>query len=255
MITPLESLLLNQAIYKTLTSAFVLLSSASCSNIEEVSSVDIETSKMWGSYEVYSDTPNLTTVKAALLVGGSHSNTYIEIHEEDVLKARLNGGSEQILALDINSPQTKYIATFEQTNAGLNSTYDFLFIRSTKQSATSSRVKLPSPVSNIQLNPETSFSRNLEDLIITWDKIDNDRVTVKITGDCIKSPYTTLVEDQDHIVIPAGELVNSNTTNSDTCTTTLQLSRTNDGKIDPAFKEGGEISATTLRAVTIESRP
>jgi len=235
----------------------VALLSTACSNVEEVSSDDVATSGVWAQFSVYSTEDNSSSIEASLLVGGSHSNTYLDLSESDTLQVLLNGSTSQTMVQDpATSPQIIYRSTYDSTNSGANgASYLFSFNRANHQSAPNSSVNLPLPVSNIQFNPEESFSRTSENITVTWDRVEDEKISINITGSCINTYNKNNISDNGILTISASSLTSPSGLATSSCPLIFKFSRTNSGTIAREFGEGGIIEAHSSRKAEITSTP
>jgi len=239
-------------IHKIITTTLIILATTACSNVEEVNSSDIASSEMWARFEVFSTEDNTATARASLLVGGSHSNTHINITGGDKLEV-FNGTNVQTVVKDPTSSKVVYVATFDHTNSGRgNTNYRFDFSRDEHRSATNSIVSLPIAVNkdNILFNPSSSFSRSTEAVTVTWDGIEDSEVDLQITGNCIQT-YSKKIPDTGEFTINANSIKSNPNQPGGSCQLTFKFTRTNTGTVDDAFGEGGEIHAYSSREATL----
>ena len=249
--------LLNKNFINTFFIASVALISTACSNVEEVNSDDIATSEIWARFAVYSTDNNSSTSEASLLVGGPHSNTYLDLSESDTLQVLLNGSSPQTMVKDpTTSPHNVYHSTYDNTNSGAGGiNYRFSFNRTNHPSASNSSVSLPLPVSNIQFNPEESFSRALDNITMSWDPVEDEKISINVKGSCINTYNRNNILDTGILTIAANSLINATESTVNSCPLIFTFTRTKSGAIDKTFGEGGIIEAHSSRTAEIASRP
>ena len=237
------------------TFAFLLLSLVllnGCS--EDVDSEDIRTSGIYAAMDLEATADNHTGIQVALKVGGSNSNTYLNLTAGDTLTATLNDSEETTLSkVEDSSGEINYTGAFSSASAGTeNSIIKIAFNRnSADTSAPNSLVTLPAAPSGLTTD-KTNFNRGTESVILTWDASNtSSNMSLDYEGSCISDGSATVV-DNGIYTINAGTIKDSS---QQSCSVTFTLSRSVSGTLDPAFGEGGYIRAKQSRSISVTSAP
>jgi len=227
--------------------SLVLSASLAAGCRQEVESTDIRTTGVYPVIDVTAEGSGTSRVLVKLKVGGPASNTYLELVGPDRLTATGAGATKE---LD-SSGGVSYAATFATEAAG---PFVVSFIRGEEDDdAPNSTVNLPEPFT---LTVETTeLSRATGDLAFSWTPGPAGGVIdSSLYGSCIDTLIETIPDDgtgsisRDRIHARDGATTES-------CTVTLTLARTHVGQVDPAFTEGGRVTATQIRDRAFTSTP
>lgn len=232
-----------------LTLAAAGLGSMACSSSD---SEDIRTSGMYANYTAVSDGAS-TRVTATLRVGGPTSTNFVKLSSGDSLVAS-SGSESQTLTethlLEIYS----YVGTLSVNAEG--SVINFNFDRSAAdEDAPNSNVTLPAEFSISA--PTGGDQSRAQALTVTWAPSgSSDTMTVSVDGDCLRHRTFDVTGDPGTFTLNAGQVepLNSGSTGS-SCSATIAVARRRNGSVDPAFGEGGLITGTQARTVSIRSIP
>lgn len=215
---------------------------------QEVESTDIRTTGVYPVIDVTAEGSGTSRVLVKLKVGGINSNTYLDLTGPDRLTATGGGATKE---LD-SSGSVSYAATFATEAAG---PFVVSFIRGPEDdSAPNTTVDLPEP---FVISPlaTTELSRATGDLVFTWTPgpaagvIDSS-----LYGSCIDTIVETIPDDGTATISHDRIRARDGFTN-DSCSVTLTLARNDVGQVDPAFTEGGRVTATQIRATLFTSTP
>ncbi len=215
---------------------------------QEVESTDIRTTGVYPVIDVTAEGSGTSRVLVKLKVGGINSNTYLELIGPDRLTATGGGATKE---LDSTGSVT-YGATFATEAAG---PFVVSFMRGPEDdSAPNSTVDLPEPFIITPL-ATTELSRATADLAFTWTPgpaagvIDSS-----LYGSCIDTIIETIPDDGT-ATISHDRIHARDGATTDSCSVTLTLARTDVGQVDPAFTEGGRVTATQIRSILFTSSP
>ncbi|MEP6860275.1 MAG: hypothetical protein ABJE66_06635 [Deltaproteobacteria bacterium] len=142
----------------------------------------------------------------------------------------------------------RYDATFDTAAPGQR--YEIALARSADTSAPHSTVTLPEPFTPTL---PAAFSRSAP-LTITWSPSGSqDPVSVHFIG-CSDVTLQQLA-DTGTVTLPAGAFTTTGAPMNPTCDLAVEVSRSRLGTLDPAFGQGGSITALQQRMATITSMP
>ena len=214
---------------------------------QEVESTDIRTTGVYPVIDVTAEGSGTSRVLVKLKVGGPNSNTYLDLTGPDRLTATGAGATKE---LD-SSGSVSYAATFATEAAG---PFVVAFMRGPEDiSAPNSTVDLPEPFIISPLT--TELSRATGDLVFTWTPgpaagvIDSS-----LYGSCIDTIIETIPDDGT-ATISHDRIHARDGATTDSCSVTLTLARTDVGQVDPAFTEGGRVTASQIRTALFTSTP
>lgn len=214
---------------------------------QSVESTDIRTTGIYPEITVTATGSGTSKVEVELKVGGSSSNTYLDLTGEDQLKATVAGTAK---ILDDTGSHT-YSASFPVDEEGTE--FVISFLRGTiDDSAPASTVSLPAPY-DFSVMP-TEASRATEAIDLAWEPPATGNVRWGLKGDCVKLASGTTPDDGAHS-LPAGTIDTFESDNDKSCTVDIDLTRSQSGEIDPAFTEGGSIVARQVRGASFSSNP
>jgi hypothetical protein len=220
------------------------LLSFACS--ESVESEDVRTSGIYPEIEVRATGNGSSRVEVRLKVGGSNSNTTLDLTGADRLEATVDGETKRL-----DGDGDTYRATFPVDAEGTEFTISFIRGEA-DDGAPASVVSLPAPF-DLSL-AETEASRADTDLDYTWEPAANGNMDWDLDGDCIKSNDGSTPDDGE-ATIAAGSIETFDSDKDESCTVDLTLTRKRNGSIDGAFTEGGRIVALQVRRDSFTSNP
>jgi hypothetical protein len=228
----------------------VLVSSAAlfgCSK-EVTSSANVKTAGIAALIDVTAESDSLSTVYAELRVGGSSSNTYVDLADGDVLKASAGDAFKEMLV-----EKDGYAAEFE--TAAVDTRFSVTFERADGDNATESSGTMPAPF-QIGPTPATKPSRATEDITLTWSPVDTSASMVaELTGTCIFSETIDVVGDEGTLLIPKGSLQSTGGDMPSSCDITVTLKRSRKGQADPAFDDESWFRLHQVRTASFSSAP
>jgi hypothetical protein len=214
---------------------------------ETVESTDIRTSGIYPEITVEANGSGSSTVTVKLKVGGSDSNTFLELTGDDRLEATVGDDTK---TLDETGSYT-YRTSFSEDAEGTE--FIIGFIRGeADDSAPESTVLMPAPF-ELTLGA-TEASRADDELEYTWDPAGSGDMDWELEGDCIQRDDGSTPDDGSN-TIAAGSIETFDSDKDETCTVELSLSRENGGDIDGKFTEGGRIVARHVRGDSFTSAP
>jgi hypothetical protein len=214
---------------------------------QEVESTDIRTSGVFPVIDVTADGSGSSRVEVRLKVGGRASNTYLELVGDDSLQVTAAGTTK---VLD-SSGGVAYAATFPTEAPG---TFLISFMRGAADtSAPSTTVELPTPFTMALEAREVS--RSTSDLAFTWSpSTGTGDMESTLFGSCINTVIEPIPDD-GAAIISRDRIHPPDSRRSETCTVTLSLARRQSGQVDPAFTEGGTVTARQVRSATFTTMP
>lgn len=201
------------------------LSALGCSK-ETTSSSNIKTGGIAALIDVYADTPATATVHVELRVGGSSSNTYVDLEGKDKLIASADGESQTLKAIDAGIYEALFSGVGEDTE------FNVTLERPEDTTASDNSGTLPAP---FQLtDPQSDLSRKDDDLEVTWDPGSDDKMNLEFEGDCIFR-HEKGVPDEGSYVVPADTLESTGGDKPEACDVDLTAIRTRSGSADGKF--------------------
>lgn len=213
---------------------------------ESVESTDVRTSGIYPEIAVTANGSGSSQVRVRLKVGGSNSNTFLDLKGGDELQVSVGNETK---VLDETSDET-YTATFPVDDEGTE--FIVSFFRDEDESAPYSTVVMPAPFDFSIATTEAS--RADDDVELEWDPTTNGELDLELSGDCIQRDTDEIPDDGAH-TLAAGSIETFESDAEETCTVDVTLERARRGDIDPAFTEGGRIEAIQRRAETFTSTP
>jgi hypothetical protein len=212
-----------------------------------VESTDIRTTGIYPEITVTATGSGNSKVEVRLKVGGSSSNTYLDLTGEDQLKATVAGTAK---VLDETGSHT-YSTSFPVDEEGTEFVISFLR-GEIDENAPASTVSLPAPF-ELTVAP-TEASRATDAVDLSWDPPGTGNVHWDVEGDCIQMD-DGMTPDDGAQSLPAGSIETFDSDKDESCTVNVGLSRSQSGDIDPAFTEGGSIAARHIRSASFTSNP
>jgi len=213
---------------------------------ESVESTDVRTTGIYPDITVTATGDGSSQVRVRLKVGGSNSNTFLDLKGGDTLEATVG---DETKTLDETSDET-YTASFPTEEEGTQFTISFL--RDEDDSAPASTVRLPAPF-DVSVEPREA-SRGQDDVEVSWDPPGTGDVDLRLSGDCIQLDSDTVPDDGSH-TLSADSIETFEADEDESCSVRVALERSRSGSIDSAFTEGGHIEALQVRSDTFTSTP
>lgn len=233
-----------------LTPLVLLSPLVACASVE---SKDTLTDGLFAELTAIADGTGATRAQATLKVGGSTSNTYVELVQDDVLTVTAGELTETLLVTSIGDFFT-YIADLDVDAA--DTPLAFAFTRSVDAGAPESTASLPSPFTVTGPNADAVFAHGADPLVVTWgDAGSTDAMQVKVSGDCIFDHVVAVEGDPGTVTIEPGTLRPIDEETPGACAAKVMVERRRDGALDAGFGEGGVIYAAQSREVGIRLDP
>jgi hypothetical protein len=222
------------------------LGAVGCSK-ETTSSKDIKTGGIAALIDVYADTDDAATVHVELRVGGSSSNTYVDLEGGDVLKATAGDTTKELKVRDTGI----YEASF--SDVGEDTEFSVVLERPEDTTADSNSGLLPAPFSLDE--PPSNLSRKDDDLDVTWAPANKgDPMHVAFDGDCIFDSSDS-ASDTGTYKVEAGSLDSTGGDKPETCDITVSVQRNRDGEADSEFDPESWFRLHQRRSASFTSAP
>jgi hypothetical protein len=238
---------------KILTHLSLLLPLGFCwACAEDVDSTFVETEGMFADYRVVVDETKLLSIETSLRVGGD-DGTFAELTGEDRLTADVNGASRELTHDQRGANRHFYEAYLEEVDD--EAQVQIEFSRSDEfVSAPDSSVTIP-PDFTPAFGPLVDVARVPRDTTVEviWDNQDQD-MYYEVEGDCIWT-RSGVISDSGSLTLTAEEIEVKSLDEGEECVVTLTLERRNEGRVDPAFGEGGTFLALNKRTLAFLSTP
>jgi hypothetical protein len=234
--------------FSTLTLfAFVALPAIACT--EDVNSTDVKTSGVYADMSVTAKGNGSSEVAAGLKVGGSNSNTYMNLDGADELIATVGDESKAM------SGGPNYYKTTFATDAA-DTAFVIAFNRGPDDiQAPNSTVSLPAPFTIAGIATGDSISR-AAGLTATWTAAtDGDSMRWSLDGDCLFATNRSLTGDTGTVTVATADFSVHSGDEQTSCPANFCVARTRSGTVDPNFGEGGVIDAEQQRCVAFTSAP
>ena len=222
----------------------VALGTMACS--QQVDSTDVRTSGVYADMSVHASGNGKSEVQVDLRVGGSSSNTHLEIKGADKLTATV-GAVTKVLSKSGNI----YVTTFDGDAA--DTPFILAFTRGPDDtSAPNSTVTLPEPF--IIAGIAQTVLRQVG-FTATWQAgTKGEPMVWVLRGDCLVAQAGS-ISDAGQMVVAASKLIAQVGQEQATCNASFCLERDRSGILDPAYGEGGVISAAQSRCAAFLSAP
>lgn len=222
------------------------LSAMGCSK-ETTSSKNIKTGGIAALIDVYADTDSTATVHVKLVVGGSSSNTYVDLEGSDSLIATADGKKKTMSVVDTGIYEADFSGVAEDTE------FTVTLDRPDDETASDNSGKLPAPYTLD--DPASNLSRADEALDVTWAPADTgDPMALEFDGDCIFN-YSKGVSDTGTYTVAAGTLDSTSSKMPETCDIELNADRHRDGVADTKFDPESYFKLHQRRSATFTSKP
>lgn len=234
---------------RTITLATLALLAVGCESIE---STDVMTDAIYADLVATSDGSSTHTA-ATLRLGGATSNTFVNLQGDDVLSVTAGGETKEMLEGYVGDIYI-YNADFELSEA--DTEFIFSLDRSVDAGAPDSRCTLPEPLDVTAPAGGETFSRELDDLTITWTPSgEQDQIRVTVRGECMWDEVVDVNGDPGTLVITAGTILSLDDDNPAACNATVIVQRRRSGTLDPGYGEGGSIVGVQAREVSFRTDP
>ena len=215
---------------------------------ESVESTDIRTTGIYPEITVEAEGSGSSTVTVKLKVGGSNSNTFLELTGGDTLEATVDGETKTLR----ETSDEVYSASFPVDAEGTE--FLIAFLRTEEdESAPASVVQLPAPF-ELEVAPREA-SRATDDVELTWDPPADGDLDWDMSGECIEREFDEIPDDGTYTVTADSIEPFLESDKEESCTVSVQLERSLRGSIDEAFTEGGRIVAIQRRRGSFTSTP
>jgi hypothetical protein len=219
---------------------------------ETLDSADIRTSGVYAEIDVEADGTGQSVVRTTLRSGGAGSNTYLELTAGDRLLARSEGQTKTMAASRNVWDEVHYVAGFSRDAGGTEFRVAFERPSENGEDADDSRVSLPDPFRLVSPAPGGLVRPDEDRVRIEWDRTSNDRVEVRLEGDCIWTYERVLEDDRGGLVLQPGDLEPHG---EESCRVEVTVARVRRGELDANFGEGGRIEARQVRRTWLVVRP
>ncbi len=222
------------------------LSAVGCSK-ETTSSSNIKTRGIAALIDVYADTDTTATVHVELRVGGSDSNTYVDLEGSDTLTATAAGKTKTLTVVDTGI----YEANFSGVEGGTE--FQVSLDRLDDETATENSGALPDPFSLD--DPASGLSRMTDDLEVTWSPADTgDKMRLDFEGDCIFA-YGHSASDTGSYIVDKNTLDSTGGDEPKTCDVTVNVDRLREGSADSLFDPESWFRLHQRRSASFTSNP
>jgi hypothetical protein len=213
---------------------------------ETTSSNNIKTGGIAALIDVYADTDTTATVHVKLVVGGSDSNTYVDLEGSDELTATVDGEPKTLEAVETGIYEAKF------SGVGEDSEFSVTLDRPDDETASANSGTLPPPFTLDE--PTGELSREDDVLEVTWAPESGDKMNLELDGDCIY-PYSKNVPDTGGYTIDAGKLTSTGGDMPEACDLDLNAVRTREGSADAKFDRESWFRLHQRRKVSFVSNP
>ncbi len=222
------------------------LSTLGCSK-ETTSSSNIKTGGIAALIDVYADTDTTATVHVELRVGGSSSNTYVDLEGSDTLTATVAGKTKTLGVVDTGI----YEANFSGVEGGTE--FQVTLDRPDDETAMDNSGTLPDPFTLDDPTPD--LSRMTDDLEVTWAPAETgDPMRLDFDGDCI-FPYGHAASDTGSYVVDKATLDSTGGDKPKTCDVTVDVQRSREGTADSLFDPESWFKLHQRRSASFTSNP
>jgi hypothetical protein len=222
------------------------LAALGCSK-ETTSSSNIKTAGIAALIDVYADDATSATVHVKLVVGGSDSNTYVNLSGGDRLVATAGDDEKELEEVDSGI----YEAEFSDLEEGTE--FTVTLERDDDETADANSGVLPPPFTLEE--PENDLSRADDDLEIAWAPADSgDPMLIAFDGDCIFDNDDE-TSDTGSYLVEKGTLDSTGGDKPETCDIKVSLDRVRNGSADSKFDRESWFKLHQRRAASFISNP
>lgn len=214
---------------------------------ESTSSTNIKTGGIAARIDVYADTNTTARVHVELVVGGTSSNTYVNLEGGDKLVAKAGDESKTLTSTDTG--------VFDVTFSGVEAEepISVSLERPADTTAPGNSGTLPPPF-DVE-KPEAGKSRKTDDLAVAWAPSGSgDPMDLDFSGSCIYSNDKS-VSDTGAYTVKKGTLESTGGEMPETCDLTLDIQRTRKGVADSAFDPESYFRLHQRRSTSFTSLP
>jgi hypothetical protein len=238
--------MLNRSVIASLSLCVLGLSAMGCSK-ETTSSSNIKTGGIAALIDVYADANENATVHVKLVVGGSSSNTYVNLEGKDELKATVNKVTKTLTSRDAGIYEANFSGVGEDTE------FNVVLERPDDTTADDNSGSLPAPFELDE--PLGKQSRAMDPLEITWTPESSDEMNLTFEGDCIFT-LDKEVADTGSYTVKAGALEPTHDGDKDeACSVDLEASRSRSGSADSRFDPESYFHLHQVRNTSFVSNP
>jgi hypothetical protein len=214
---------------------------------ESTSSANIKTGGIAALIDVTADTATTAKVHVELRVGGSSSNTYVDLENGDELIATAGDETKGMTPRDVGV----YEASF--SGVGADTPFSVVLKRPNDTTAADNSGTLPEPFDLAR--PTSDLSRKDDDLEVTWEPSGtNDGMDFKFDGDCIY-PASKSPSDVGSFTVEKDTLRSTGGDKPETCDIALDAQRSRSGSADAAFDPESWFRLHQHRKTTFRSNP
>ncbi len=219
---------------------------------ENVDSSDVMTSGVYADINATADGSGHTLVQTSLRVGGAHSNTFLDLVDDDKLTVSQGDDVQQMERQSLFA-KVWYEKSFAVDAA--DTPFTIAFTRTVDQGAPNSSLTLPAPFEISAPAEDAHFSRMSDDIVVSWDPAGStDSMRLSLDGNCIRILQKDLSGDDGQYTIAHDDIeLSSDADEGTSCTLTLTLQRRRVGQLDPGYGEGGQITGMQTRTIEIQS--
>lgn len=221
------------------------LCSVACSK-ETTSSSNIKTGGIAALIDVYADDDTTATVHVELKVGGSSSNTYVDLEGADELKATVGDVTKTLTARDTGIYEATFSGVEEDTE------FSVTLERPDDITASDNSGTLPAPYTLDK--PTSELSREDDELVLGWAPESADKMTLELDGDCI-FPFNKDVPDTGSYTLAPGTLDSNDDDEPEACDVDVDARRTRAGDADSKFDPESYFRLHQRRSTRFVSNP
>ncbi len=234
-------------------SAILFLTLASLVACEAVDSTDVMTDGVYADISAEAEGDGSTRTSAILRVGGSTSNTFLELVESDSLTASTGEDSQTMIDQSIGDFHA-YVAEFDVDAE--DTEFVVAFDREVDESAPNTVMSLPAQFDLTGPEEAVTVSRSQEEITISWEPSgSDDEMLWSVTGDCFFDADGGVDGDPGTVTVEAGTLESTDEDEPATCEATLTITRSRVGSLDENYGEGGTAFGRQVRSVDILVSP
>lgn len=215
--------------------------------VETVDSKNVKTGGISATITANATTDAATTIIATLQVGGTNSNTYVDLSGGDKIFVVANDKQIEMEAQGTGTYQADVNVAAENTEFIVD------LQRETEDDAPMSKGTLPAPFTFQVPNMTTSRA---QELTITWSPSGSmDDMEAIVSGTCIFQRTIDIPGDTGSHVISPGTLIATNTDKPETCDLTVEMTRSRKGTADLAFDPDSSFILKQTRTGKFTSAP
>ena len=225
-----------------------------CSMLAACTTVDsdnILTSGMYADISARASGDGTTTVSATLFLEDPLELNFVELTGDDQLVAIFEDQTRVMTETNILNIVSHH-ATFQADFEGDEFVVDLQ--RTVDNGAPESIATLPAPFDIVP--PPQSISRSAA-LDLDWQPANTaDLMSWSASGDCIELAGSSIPDDSGAVTLGPNTLQKRQGQQiADTCTVTVEITRSRLGVLDRNYGEGGEVTGEQFRRVTFTSTP